>query len=153
MDRWSTRVIGDWATEIGATALYPFGGAPFLPFFSWATRTGRIHASPIMLLVHDTAGLFVSFRGALALPWHVTLPAPPPNPCDSCTDQPCRTACPVGAFDGSSYDVAGCKSFLGTDAGQDCVGQGCQARSICPVSAAYPRETAQSAYHMHIFKG
>lgn len=153
MDRWSTRVIGEWATEIGAEALYPFGGPPFLPFFSWALRTGRIHSSPIMLLVHDTAGLFVSFRGALALPRHVALPSPPVNPCTSCADQPCRTACPVDAFDGMSYDVGGCKTYLGSDAGRDCMEVGCAARRACPVSAKYPRMARQSAFHMTAFKG
>jgi len=99
MDQWSSRVIGEWAHDLGAEALFPFGGPPYLPFFSWATRTGRIHASPIMLLVHDTAGLFVSFRGALALPHHIDLPAPPASPCATCIEKPCRTACPVDALD------------------------------------------------------
>jgi epoxyqueuosine reductase len=153
MDRWSARVIGDWAESIGAQALFPFSGPPYLPFFSWAKRTGRIHASPIMLLVHDTAGLFVSFRGALALPQRIDLPPVPDNPCSSCRDQPCRTACPVKAFDGQSYDVAKCKDFLGTAPGQDCMAKGCAARRICPVSRNHPRVPAQSAYHMTKFKG
>ena len=93
MDRWSTRVIGGWAAELGAMALYPFGGPPFQPFYSWALRTGRIHASPVRLLVHDHAGLFVSFRGALALQEQIDLPPAPPCPCDTCNDQPCATAC------------------------------------------------------------
>lgn len=153
MDRWSTRVIGAWADELQATALYPFGGEPFLPFFSWATRTGRIHASPIMLLVHDTAGLFVSFRGALALSETVSLPPPPPSPCNTCETRPCLTSCPVTAFDGNSYDVPACKTYLNTVAGQGCMSQGCAARRACPVSAKYPRIEAHSAYHMEQFKG
>ncbi|WP_300033928.1 ferredoxin [uncultured Roseobacter sp.] len=153
MDRWSERVIGGWAQQIGARALYPFGGPPWLPFFTWARRTGRIHASPIMLLVHDQAGLFVSFRGALALPWAVDLPAAPPSPCLSCSDQPCRTACPVDAFDGSSYDVDRCKSWLRESSGLDCMTSGCRARRVCPVSQNHPRQAEQSAYHMQIFRG
>ena len=153
MDRWSTRVIGDWAEELGARAVFPFGGPPYLPFFSWATRTGRIHVSPIMLLVHDQAGLFVSFRGALALPYHVDLPDPPANPCSTCEDKPCRTACPVDAFDGSAYDVPACKEYLDTDDGEECMTNGCAARRACPVSGRYPRISEQSAYHMTMFKG
>ncbi|WP_227271788.1 ferredoxin [Roseobacter weihaiensis] len=153
MDRWSTRVIGAWADSLQAQALYPFGGPPFLPFFSWAQRTGRIHASPIMLLVHDSAGLFVSFRGALALQTYIDLPTPPDNPCLTCPAQPCRSACPVGALDGKNYDVPACKSYLDTEAGQDCMTEGCRARRACPVSTRHPRTVAQSAYHMTIFKG
>lgn len=153
MDRWSLRIIGGWADTLAAQALYPFGGAPYLPFFSWATRTGRIQASPIMLLVHDSAGLFVSFRGALALAQRIALPPVPAQPCANCTDQPCRSACPVGAFDGTGYDVASCKTYLGTPLGQDCMAQGCAARRVCPVSQRHPRIPAHSAYHMTIFKG
>jgi hypothetical protein len=153
MDRWSRRVIGSWAQEIGAEALFPFGGPPHLPFFSWATRTGRIHASPIMLLLHDQAGLFVSFRGALALKKRITLPPAPPNPCRTCTDRPCLGACPVRALSGSDYDVTACKSHLDTEAGKDCMHMGCAARRACPVSQTHPRLPAQSAYHMSNFKG
>lgn len=153
MDQWSLRVIGEWAHELGAQALFPFGGPPYLPFFSWATRTGRIHASPIMLLVHDTAGLFVSFRGALALHEHIDLPPPPEPPCATCKEQPCRTACPVDALDGNAYNVPACKSYLDTPQGQDCMTKGCAARRACPVSRRYPRLAPQSAYHMTTFRG
>ncbi len=153
MDNWSIRVIGAWANEVGGEALFPFGGPPYLPFFSWALRTGRVHTSPVMLLVHDRAGLFVSFRGALALPAHIDLPEAPENPCLSCAAQPCRTACPVDALDGAAYDVPKCKSFLDTQAGAPCMTRGCAARYACPVSQGFPRVIEQSAYHMTSFKG
>ena len=152
MDRWSTRVIGQWAAELGATALFPFGGSPFLPFYSWATRTGRIHASPVQLLVHDNAGLFVSFRGALALSDTIDLPLPPEPPCQNC-QRPCATACPVSALTPQGYDVAACKAYLDTPAGTDCVENGCAVRRACPVSQSFGRLPAQSEYHMHSFKG
>ncbi|ABG31087.1 ferredoxin [Roseobacter denitrificans] len=153
MDRWSTRVIDAWAADLDALALYPFGGPPFKPFFSWALKTGRVHASPIMLLVHDSAGLFVSFRGALALRDRIDLPPNPANPCLGCIDQPCTTTCPVDALDGKNYDVVACKTFLEQAGGQDCMAYGCAARRVCPVSQQYPRTSAQSAYHMTTFKG
>lgn len=153
MDRWSRRVIGLWARELDAIPLFPFDGPPYLPFFSWAKRTGRLHVSPIMLLVHDAAGLLVSFRGALALPERIALPASPNSPCTSCTEQPCRNACPVDAFDGTGYDVPRCKTYLDTEAGGKCMTDGCAARLACPVSRSYPRLPVQSAYHMSKFKG
>jgi hypothetical protein len=153
MDRWSARVIGAWAVELGGNALFPFGGPPHLPFFKWATETGRIHKSPIRLLVHDHAGLFVSFRGALALDSRIALPSAPASPCTTCSTLACRTACPVGAFSDEGYDIPACKTFLDTPAGADCMQQGCKARRACPVSQRYPRLAAQSAYHMTTFKG
>jgi epoxyqueuosine reductase len=151
MDRWSTRVIGDWAAELGAQALFPFGGPPYQPFYSWALRTGRIHASPIRFLVHDTAGLFVSFRGALAFGDRLDLPVPPPSPCLTCAAQPCRSACPVDALTPAGYDVPRCKTYLASAAGADCLGRGCAARRACPVSQNFGRLPAQSAYHMKHF--
>ena len=153
MDRWSTRIIGAWADKIGATALYPFGGPPFQPFYSWALRTGRIHASPVHLLVHDHAGLFVSFRGALALPTRVDLPNPGPAPCDTCTDQPCATACLSGALTPEGYDVPRCKDFLKTPDAAENRATGCAVRRACPVSQSFGRLPAQSAYHMQKFQG
>lgn len=151
MDRWSTRIVEGWADDLGATAVFPFGAPPYQPFFSWALRTGRIHASPIRLLVHDHAGLMVSFRGALALPEQLDLLPAPPNPCLSCADQPCRTACPVDAFEGDGYDVPACKShILGADT-EACRTTGCAARRACPISQKLGRVPAQSEFHMKSF--
>jgi len=151
VDRWSERVIGGWAREIGARALFPFGTPPYRPFIAWALRTGRIHHAPIRLLVHDRQGLMVSFRGALALPRRLALPPAPPAPCAACAGQPCRTACPVGAFDGPGYEVAACKAHVQDRAGRACREGGCLARRACPVSAAAPRPAAQSHLHMKAF--
>jgi len=153
MDRWSERVIGAWAVEHGAHPLYPFGGPPFEPFYTWALRTGRVHASPVNFLVHDTAGLFVSFRGALALPTRIDLPAPPPNPCMACENKPCSFACLSGALTPAGYDVPRCKDFLSSDEGAQNLATGCAVRRSCPVSQNYGRMPAQSAYHMRQFKG
>lgn len=153
MDRWSSRIIDAWAHALGAVPLYPFGGEPFQPFYSWALRTGRIHSSPVQFLVHDHAGLFVSFRGALALPDRVKLPTPPPNPCTSCRDKPCKTACLSGALTPAGYDVPACKAFLHQSEGAPNMNTGCNVRRVCPVSQGYGRLPAQSAYHMRQFAG
>lgn len=153
MDRWSTRVIGGWADELAAEAFFPFGGPPFQPFYSWALRTGRIHRSPVQLLVHDKAGLFVSFRGALALSEKIDLPTPPSSPCETCDERPCETACSVRALSPDGYDVPKCKSFLATPEGSENMAKGCGVRRSCPVSQRFGRLSDQSAYHMRQFVG
>jgi hypothetical protein len=149
LDRWSRRVIGGHARALDGTALFPFGGPPWHPFIGWARRGGAVWDSPVGLLVHETTGLFVSFRGALALTPRLALPAPGTPPCPTCA-APCRDACPVGALRPSGYDVPRCHAYLDTDAGRDCVTRGCAARRACPVGAA-SRLPRQSEFHMTAF--
>ncbi|MCY3878229.1 MAG: ferredoxin [Rhodobacteraceae bacterium] len=148
LDRWSRRVIDALADEFAAQALYPFGGPPWLPFYSWAIRTGRSWASPVAFLVHDSAGLFVSYRGALAFTSHIELPSPPAHPpCTGCAAKPCLNSCPASVLDGTGYDSEGCIAYIGSGAGRDCLERGCAVRRACPVSANYPRSEAQSEFH------
>ena len=151
VDRWSRRVIGGIACDLGGKAYFPFGGPPWKPFIAWAKRTGRAWASPVTILVHDKAGLMVSYRGALGVRERLDLPASGPRPCETCEGRPCLTACPVGALSGSGYDVPACHAFLDTAPGRDCLTQGCAVRRACPVSQAYGRVPQQSAYHMGLF--
>ncbi len=148
LDRWSRAALEPIARAFGGHALYPFGGPPYHPFHTWALRTGRSWASPIGFLVHDQAGLFASYRGALVLPWAMDLTTAE-RPCDTCPDQPCKTACPVNAF-ANGYDVDACKTYLRSAAGTDCMTRGCAARSACPVGQGR-RQPAQDAFHMEAF--
>lgn len=149
MDRWSRRVLDDLAQDLGAEALFPFGGEPFHPFYTWALRSGRFWASPIGFLVHENRGLMVSFRGALLFDKVLQPPTEATSPCSTCAEQPCRTTCPVAAFDGG-YDVAACKSHLSSDAGVNCMSGGCLARRACPIGQGR-RMPAQSGFHMKAF--
>ena len=150
VDRWSRRVIGRIACDLGAKALFPFGGPPYHPFYQWALRTGRVWDSPVRLLVHSGQGLMVSFRGALALREAVEVPPPVARPCDICA-APCLTACPAGALTGAGYDLPACHGFLDRPEGQDCLTGGCAVRRACPVSQSYARLPEQSGYHMRQF--
>ncbi|MEM1274209.1 MAG: ferredoxin [Pseudomonadota bacterium] len=151
IDRWSARVISAIAAEFGGIALFPFGGPPYRPFVSWARRTGRAWQSPVSLLVHDVAGLMVSYRGAIALPIRFALPKPPDtSPCAAC-HAPCVTACPADALTGRGYDLDSCHVWLDAPAGKACLNGGCAVRRACPISQSYGRLPAQSAYHMGIF--
>jgi epoxyqueuosine reductase len=144
VDRWSKRVITNLADTLDGIAVFPFGGPPYAPFISWAQRTGRAWTSPVSLLVHDTAGLFLSYRGAIALKDRIALPNSPP-------DRPCLSACPAEALNGNGYDLNACHAFLNTISGQDCMTGGCAVRRSCPVSQSHGRRAVQSAHHMKAF--
>src|SRR5690606_22586708 len=107
--------------------------------------------SPVGLLVHDQAGLFVSFRGAIALPLRSDLPPTGQSPCLTCQREPCRSACPVNAMAQVYYDVAAWRSDLERPE-NDCMTRGCAIRRACPISQNHGRTEVQSAFHMAAFK-
>ena len=153
IDRWSTRVVGGLAEQFKATAHYPFGGPPYEPFIDWAQKSNRAFVSPVGMLVHDTVGLMISFRGALHFTAELDVPGPETSsPCLICVDQPCLQACPVSALSAHHpYDLNACHTFLDTNAGGECLTNGCAVRVACPVSAGAGRLSAQSALHMQAF--
>ncbi|NEX46927.1 ferredoxin [Rhodobacter sp. ETT8] len=150
VDRWSRRVIGRLACDLGGKARFPFGGPPYDPFYAWALRSGRIWDSPVRLLVHGAQGLMVSIRGALVLREALDFTAGE-KPCLTCVERPCLTACPAGALGAAGYDVPACHAYLDMAEGAACLTGGCLVRRACPVSQGYARLAEQSAYHMGRF--
>ena len=153
LDRWSARVIADLAERFDAAALFPFGGPPYRPFQRWALRAESLASSPLGMLIHPTYGLWHAYRGALAFGDVIPLPPPEtaPSPCETCAEKPCLSACPVGAFDGTGYNVPACVKHLASEAGRDCMTGSCLARRACPVGQAYRYEAAQAGFHMEVF--
>lgn len=153
IDRWSVRVVTALAETTGAEPHFPFGGPPYAPFIDWAEKSGRAWPSPTGMLVHDTVGLMISYRGALHFADEFALPMTDgTSPCTTCVGRPCITACPVGALGiDAPYDVPACHAFLRTGPGADCMTQGCAVRRACPVSQRFGRDPAQSAHHMQAF--
>ena len=141
-------MIGRLACVLGTKAVFPFGGPPWRPFTGWARRSGRAWPSPVGLLVHDRAGLWISYRGGLLLEEEAPA-ADALRPCDACS-KPCLSACPVNALTPDRYDVAACHAVLDTPGGQDSLQGGCLVRRACPVGAGR-RDPAQSAFHMKAF--
>jgi ferredoxin len=153
LDRFSRRVIGGLAGELGATALFPFGGPPYWPFQQWAQRAEPVHPSPVGMLIHPVYGLWHSYRGALAFREELELPVldPTPSPCSSCRERRCLSACPVGAFSVAGYDVPACVRHLKSAAGGDCMSGGCRARRACPVGAEHTQGPEQASFVMRAF--
>jgi hypothetical protein len=154
IDRWSTRVITALAEQVSAQPKFPFGGPPYAPFLDWAKQSGRAFTSPLGMLVHDTYGMMISYRGALAFDRVIHLEQKnQSSPCETCVDKPCLTACPVNAITDRGYDVETCHKYLNTTLGETCMTQACQIRTSCPVSVAVKRESAHNLLHMRAFKG
>jgi hypothetical protein len=153
LDRFSRRVIGGLAQNLGAVALYPFGDPPHWPFQQWARRAEPVHPSPIGLLIHPRYGLWHSYRGALGFRQTLDLGRrePSASPCESCAGRWCLSACPVGAFTERGYDVAACVAHLCSAAGAACMTGGCLARRACPVGPDYVHGARQAEFTMRAF--
>ena len=164
LDRWSQRVIGALASELGAADFYPSGSpSPPLPFQRLARRCEPVHPSPIGLLIHETYGLWHAYRGGLCLPDRITLPSSQSSPsqsassprrgspCERCPDRPCLATCPVHAFDNGSFDLDACVSHVLSAAGTDCRDNGCLARRACPVGPQFHYQPSQARFHMSAF--
>jgi ferredoxin-like protein FixX len=153
MDVWTRVVVDVLAEDLGAKALYPFD-KPAHPFLTWAQRGGAGFTSPLGLNIHPTYGLWHAYRAALLFPVEFDLPriSVGAHPCESCADKPCLSACPVDAFDGSSYDIAACGEHIKSEAGQTCMEGGCLARGACPIGTAYKYHPQQTKFHMRAFR-
>jgi len=153
MNTWSKVIIDGIATDVGATAVYPFTGPPYYPFQQWAMKADSVFASPIGPLIHPIYGMWHAYRGALLFKETIDLPKMPniSSPCDTCTDKPCLSTCPVEAFSADGYDVPGCRSHIGSNEGFDCLANGCLARRACPIGQDYIYVPAQAEFHMRHF--
>ncbi|MCB2112508.1 MAG: hypothetical protein KDD85_03060 [Parvularculaceae bacterium] len=156
LDRWSHRVISKLAMDLGAHALFPFT-APFMPFVRWAQKAEPVAPSETGMLIHPDFGLWHAWRGALAFAEKFDIPPRDDRsrPCDTCTDKPCLSACPVNAMKGGGvYEAPTCAAHLRSDDGADCMSGGCLARRACPVGAGTRRYSPeQAAFHMKSFRG
>jgi epoxyqueuosine reductase QueG len=152
IDDWTRDVVGGLAEDLSAKAVFPFD-APPLPFLTWARRAGAGHVSPLGLNIHPTYGLWHAFRAALLFPVAFDLPmqSAGAHPCETCADKPCLSACPVHAFNGSSYDVVACAGHLEAPAGEDCMSGGCLARRACPVGRGFTYHPVQAQFFMRAF--
>lgn len=153
MDDWTRDTVEVLAQDLDARAVYPFDMSPPWPFLTWARRGGAGHVSPLGLNIHPTYGLWHAYRAALLFPvaLDLGLQRPGPHPCEACESKPCLSACPVGAFDGTRYDVPACFSHIASDAGTACMSRGCLARHACPVGQGFAYAPAQAQFHMRAF--
>jgi ferredoxin len=153
LDAWVRRSLQPVAARLGALVVMPNEGPPYRPFQRWAMRAEAVHPSPLGLLIHPLYGLWHAYRAALLFAEEIDLPdrTEAASPCDSCAERPCLSACPVGAFDGTRYDVVACRAHAGGPHGGECRDGGCLARHACPAGQDHAYGAAQQAFHMAAF--
>lgn len=159
LDSWSREVIGDVARRFEARAVFP-SDKPYLPFQQWAMRAEGLRPSPLGILIHPEYGLWHAYRGALLFEAELAelgaTGGPSQTPihlCDTCSDRPCLSACPVGAYSEEGFDYQGCLGHLRSGAGEACMTGGCLARNACPYGRAYRYPAEAQAHHQRYFAG
>lgn len=155
LDTWSVEVIRPVAQRLGGLAWFP-SEKPWQPFQQWAMRAEGLKASPLGVLIHPQYGLWHGYRGAIGFAERTGEPSIPSDrhPCDTCTEKPCLTTCPVGAVRAAAFDVPACRSHIHSPAGQaGCMLSGCIARNACPVGADYRYSAEQLKFHMAALSG
>jgi transcriptional regulator with XRE-family HTH domain len=153
LDSWTRRKLTPLAKTLGAGVLFPFDGAPHLPFQKWAQRAEAVHASPLGILIHPDYGLWHAYRGALVFAEKLALPPPKkaPHPCHKSSIKPCLKACPIDAFKEGYFDAETCVEYMNSPQGGDCLHRGCAARLACPVGRQFTYPASQMHHHMKGF--
>lgn len=154
MDRWSERIGGNLADALNGELLLPSGGPPHHPFISWAKRSEAVQSSRLGMLIHPNHGLWHAYRLAISLSIPISglcEPSEAKQLCDSCVDEPCLSACPVGAFDGVFFDVHACTKYLRLNPDGYCRSEGCKARDACPEGRGSRYDQDQRNFHMQQF--
>jgi hypothetical protein len=149
-DRWLNPILRERAAALGAHAILPSKGPPFVPIQRWAARAEPVHRSPIGIMIHPEYGLWHVYRAAYLFATREPLPAraEAASPCDSCAKKPCLRVCPVDAFKPNAFDARACVAHVVGESGGNCRDRGCLARRACPVGRAYTYPAETAAFHM-----
>lgn len=149
LDSWLRPRIEDAAAAVGAQAVFPNSGPPFVPLQDWAARAEPVYRSPIGIMIHPTWGLWHVYRGVFLFADRLDLPprSDAPSPCDSCASKPCLKVCPADAFLPDRFVAPACVGHVESDAGSNCRDRGCLARRACPVGREYLYVPEQQKFH------
>jgi hypothetical protein len=131
----------------GARLVFPFDypGTP-VSFVHLAECAGLGRRSLLGVLVHPEYGPWMALRAAVLLPDALAPTATPGfDPCPTCIERPCITACPAGAVSAAGWDVPGCMAYRLRPV-DDCAG-GCHARIDCVLGREHRYPPEALAFH------
>jgi len=162
MNRWTKRVLDNVANRFGERCIFPFD-EPYWPFQRFLQSAAGLRQSPLGLFIHPEFGLWHALRGVLicsenAENAHIFKETEEraktliQHPCATCLDQPCLSACPVGAFDGENLNVRPCFKHLDSNQDPMCMELGCRARQACPVGIDHRYHSDQVRFHMKSYR-
>lgn len=148
LDDASVRLARDFMARLGEPdyqVLYPTDHFS-LDLLEVGRQLGWQGNSRMSIGIHPEYGTWFAYRVVIAADtdFEVTR-LTPEQPCDSCEDKPCITACPVGAVTEQHFDLDVCAGER-TRVGSNCSDQ-CLARLACPVGASHQYEKDQLNYH------
>ncbi len=108
--------------------------APALSFVHLAEAAGLGRRGLLGVLIHPEFGPWMALRGALLVDAaaDAARPAAGFDPCPTCRDRPCITACPAGAVASpTGWNVPGCIDFRVACGGDNPCLDRCHARVAC----------------------
>jgi hypothetical protein len=129
--------------------VFPFDHRPpVLSFVHLAECAGLGRQSLLGVLVHPEFGPWFALRAAVLLPVPLVAPRPADgfDPCPTCVERPCITACPAGAVGPAGWDVPRCAAHRLSGTGDACDG-GCHARIACVLGRPHRYPADALAFH------
>ena len=155
LDDYTVEVIENSLTPIlereGATYryLYPFRfWTEPVSFMHLAQAAGLAGPSILGVMVHPTYGPWIALRAAVLLDLELSVPSVAAgfDPCPTCTERPCITACPAYAISREKgWDIPACVTHR-LQVTTDCVDY-CRARYDCVYGREHRYPLDELQYH------
>lgn len=136
-------------TQLRYRYLYPFRFWTHpVSFMHLAQAAGLAGPSILGVVIHPVYGPWIALRAAVLLTQELTIPpaAPGFDPCPTCRERACVTACPAGAVRATSgWDIPTCIQHR-LHRSEDCV-DSCHARYQCVYGREHRYPLDELRYH------
>ena len=127
--------------------VFPFGFDAEVSFTRLAVLAGIGRPSLLGVLVHPVYGPWIALRAAILVRGRLAAPRPADgfDPCPTCRDRPCMSACPAGAIEAEGWSLSQCAGHRAPP-DDPCAGR-CHARVACVLGPEHRYPDDALAYH------